>query len=175
MSALLGGGPSRIFFDKQNWDFVPAAFRGSKAVYRAYLINHEIGHAAFRLDHASQRATPGQRCRVMYQQTKGTPATLCDANPWPSLGEEESKNIVRNSKVRYGFARGHFTKAEKQFVARVLRDKRGWPTYGVEFEPTAAKSDAHVVLHLLSRKEMRKKFPYPSLRNLSVTIMQPSF
>jgi hypothetical protein len=50
-------------------------------LYRAYLVNHEVGH---RLGHGHSHCHgAGRPAPVMMQQSKGIGA--CTANPWPSV------------------------------------------------------------------------------------------
>lgn len=77
MSAI----PAQIYMRKSNWDSVPETSGYEKDnidSYRAYLINHEAGHAIEKLEHATCEA-PGKPAPVMMQQTKGTG----DCFPWP--------------------------------------------------------------------------------------------
>lgn len=69
---------SVIYIDDLNWRHPPEFFSGNLQLYRAYLIQHEVGHC-LGFDHvpASVNMT---RCPVMYQQTRGT--ITCRANPW---------------------------------------------------------------------------------------------
>lgn len=69
--------PIRIDIHQGNWDAPPAAFRGSKKIYRAYVINHEIGHA-LGFGHAGLGRG---KCNIMAQQTKGTEG--CTPNGYP--------------------------------------------------------------------------------------------
>lgn len=77
------GDPSVIHIHSGNWHAVPEGFEGGLRTYRAYLIQHEIGHC---LGHGHEPVPPlllrQQRqqqqheemppCPVMYQQTRGT-------------------------------------------------------------------------------------------------------
>jgi hypothetical protein len=67
-----------IYIDSHNWHRVPTNFVGSRALYRAYVIQHELGHA---IGYNHRRARAGLACPVMYQQTKGTRG-ICRSNPW---------------------------------------------------------------------------------------------
>ena len=71
------GEPSVIHIHSGNWHTAPEGFEGDLRTYRAYLIQHEIGHC---LGHGHEPVPPLLRqqheemppCPVMYQQTRGT-------------------------------------------------------------------------------------------------------
>jgi hypothetical protein len=71
--------PSRAVLNALRWRHGADAYRGRTALYRRYLVNHEVGHLLGR-GHA---ACPGhsERAPVMMQQTKGVAS--CVPNPWP--------------------------------------------------------------------------------------------
>lgn len=71
--------PVVVSINSKNWNRPPPEFKGSRQVYRCYLIQHEFGHV-LGYDHAPFEN--GKVCPVMYQQTRGT--ENCEANPWPS-------------------------------------------------------------------------------------------
>ena len=61
------------------WQGGAPRFSGSLAVYRGYLVNHEVGHG---LGNGHRRCTAsGSLAPVMMQQTKGTGS--CRPNAWP--------------------------------------------------------------------------------------------
>jgi hypothetical protein len=69
--------PKMVYINGKNWYNVPKGFVGSLTTYRAYLIQHEMGHV---LGYHDEKPTDGM-CSVMYQQTRGT-KDICIANPW---------------------------------------------------------------------------------------------
>ena len=75
--------PCRIYLNKDNWTSPPRAFRGSRSQYRAYLVQHEAGHAFFGLDHLSSSCPTTRCCCVMSQQTRSTDG--CSPNPWVTI------------------------------------------------------------------------------------------
>ncbi|HSK17147.1 MAG TPA: DUF3152 domain-containing protein [Gaiellaceae bacterium] len=69
----------RAVLNALRWEQGAQAFGGDLARYRAYLVNHEVGHL---LGHGHRGCpAPGVRAPVMMQQTKGVGA--CRANPLP--------------------------------------------------------------------------------------------
>jgi hypothetical protein len=72
--------PMEIWINNTNWNSPPIDFIGPKEMYRAYAIQHEIGHA-LGFDHHTPKADVSLPCPVMYQQTKGT-KNVCQSNPW---------------------------------------------------------------------------------------------
>ena len=75
--------PPVINIHMANWRHPPVNFIGDRSTYRAYLIQHEMGHA---LGHGHAEVDAGQTgtmrpCPVMYQQSRGTKG-ICIANPW---------------------------------------------------------------------------------------------
>lgn len=69
----------RAVLNALRWERGALAFGGGLARYRAYLVNHEVGHL---LGHGHRGCpAPGARAPVMMQQTKGVGA--CRGNPWP--------------------------------------------------------------------------------------------
>ena len=87
-----GSRPMRIDIHETNWFAPPAVYEANarldmtrEQAYRAYVINHEMGHA---LGYGHSSATRGESCPVMYQQTRGTGSSYCEANPWPSVRAE---------------------------------------------------------------------------------------
>jgi hypothetical protein len=77
--AVLHTTPMEIWINGHNWNNIPLEFTGSLNEYRAYVVQHEMGHI---LGYSHQTPTdPKGKCPVMYQQTRGTRG-ICIHNPW---------------------------------------------------------------------------------------------
>ena len=71
----------RVILNARRWATGVPAYAGHLDDYRAYLVNHEVGH---RLGHGHVGCPgAGAPAPVMMQQTKGIGA--CTRNPWPSV------------------------------------------------------------------------------------------
>ena len=72
----------RVVINVARWASGAAAFRADLDTYRAYVVNHEVGH---RLGHGHQRCPgAGRPAPVMQQQTLGLHG--CRPHPWPLRG-----------------------------------------------------------------------------------------
>jgi hypothetical protein len=73
--------PGQVIINVERWMVAVPHFDGTLAEYRAYAINHEVGHQ-FGMGHEMCPAA-GQPAPVMQQQTYGMQG--CHANGWPYL------------------------------------------------------------------------------------------
>jgi hypothetical protein len=69
----------RAVLNAMRWQHGADAYRGRTALYRRYLVNHEVGHLLGR-GHVGCPG-PRERAPVMMQQTKGVDS--CIPNAWP--------------------------------------------------------------------------------------------
>jgi hypothetical protein len=70
-----------VVLNARRWATAVPWYAGRMADYRAYLVNHEVGH---RLGHGHKNCpSPGAPAPVMVQQSKSLYG--CKANPWPSV------------------------------------------------------------------------------------------
>ena len=83
-----GGKRPVVYLNAGNWNAPPAAFTGSRAMYRRYLVNHEVGHV-LGLGH-EECTTPNAPAPIMMQQSRGTGACFPD----PAV-VKKPKNITR--------------------------------------------------------------------------------
>jgi hypothetical protein len=71
----------RVVLNAKRWMFAVPAYQGNVALYRNYLVNHEVGHALGHGHSTCDKAkTPAP---VMMQQTKGLAG--CLPNAWPTI------------------------------------------------------------------------------------------
>jgi Protein of unknown function (DUF3152) len=71
----------KVILNAKRWATAVPWYAGHLDDYRAYLVNHEVGH---RLGHGHKTCpSPGAPAPVMVQQSKSLYG--CKANPWPSV------------------------------------------------------------------------------------------
>lgn len=74
----------RVILNARRWATAVPWYAGHMDEYRAYLVNHEVGH---RLGHGHAPChAAGAPAPVMMQQSKGIGA--CRRNPWPSVASD---------------------------------------------------------------------------------------
>jgi hypothetical protein len=84
--------PRVIFMNESNWSEVPAgSYYGDLEAYRTYLVNHEMGHAAFSLGHRNEPRREFRCASIMGQQTRQRewdPDGVLRVNPFPVYSPE---------------------------------------------------------------------------------------
>lgn len=84
--------PAKIVLNRDNWDAVPAeSYFTDLESYRKYVVNHEMGHAAFRLGHRNYPLIGCRFASIMGQQTRQRqwdPRRLARPNPFPAFSPE---------------------------------------------------------------------------------------
>ncbi len=71
----------KVILNAKRWKTAVPWYSGHLDDYRAYLVNHEVGH---RIGHGHKTCpAPGAPAPVMVQQSKSLYG--CTANPWPSI------------------------------------------------------------------------------------------
>ena len=71
----------KVILNARRWATAVPWYAGDMGAYRAYLVNHEVGH---RLGHGHKTCpSAGAPAPVMVQQSKSLYG--CKANPWPSV------------------------------------------------------------------------------------------
>ena len=72
---------NKVILNARRWATAVPWYAGNMDAYRAYLVNHEVGH---RLGHGHKGCpSPGAPAPVMVQQSKSLYG--CAPNPWPSV------------------------------------------------------------------------------------------
>jgi hypothetical protein len=72
---------NKVILNARRWATAVPWYANDMGAYRAYLVNHEVGH---RLGHGHKTCpSPGAPAPVMVQQSKSLYG--CEANPWPSV------------------------------------------------------------------------------------------
>lgn len=90
----MGATPPRIFLSTANWARVPEeSYYDQKELepYRVYLINHEVGHAVWKLGHRNEVHPKYRIASIMGQQTKQRewdPHHQLSINPFPKFSPE---------------------------------------------------------------------------------------
>ena len=118
-----GALPIEVTINRDNWDYPPVDFQGTRTAYRQYVLLHEVGHV-LGLNHVTWRE--GEACPTMMQQTRGT-IGKCDASPWPVDSAWELKKSVhqRNAMQISGGARRN--KAKKKMKNKSRKQVRFAP------------------------------------------------
>lgn len=84
--------PRVIFMNETNWSEIPEkSYFDDLNVYRTYLINHEMGHAAFSLGHRNEARADFKCASIMGQQTRQRewdPGHVLAVNPFPVFSPE---------------------------------------------------------------------------------------
>ena len=86
--SVMNTRPREIYFNAKNWAAVPPAsgYRSLKG-YRTYLVNHEVGHAAFGLGHfwlgnGHNRCDSLGRCALLHRGCIGFFIRMCVISWW---------------------------------------------------------------------------------------------
>lgn len=135
----VGAVPRRVYIHAGNWALPPTEFVGSRDLYRAYLIQHEIGHC-LGWTHEPVPADAGAPCPVMLQQSLGTRGR-CRAShasprtakspPLPGVGRRRGIRVRVVTRGRHSF-----DDAGAAAVERILGLVDGWKRHGYTFSVT---------------------------------------
>ena len=158
--------PGMIVINQDNWNHPPAVFLGPPELYRAYVVQHEMGHYLGK--HTHRPSQPREPCDVMYQQTRGTGGSDgCVANPWVQHTGEQLVRWNPGSLYNHGVAArarglsggGTLQEVERQRTLRIPI----WASPDRRVPTQMVRAQADMLMRVLKQRYEQMYSPQPHM------------